>query len=67
MFVVLKFKNLVSKIFPMFLKLLFFALYNLHALHSFLGLGHISLNCFFVRVCIVKFVIRLMAKYHLDF
>jgi hypothetical protein len=66
MFVVLKFKNLVSKIFLMFLKLLFFALYNLYALHTFLGLGHISLKFLFVRVCIVKVVIGLMAKYHFD-
>jgi hypothetical protein len=32
-----------------------------------LGLGHISLRLFFVRVCIIRVVIRLMAKYHLDF
>ncbi len=33
---------------------------------SFLGLGHISLNYFFVKVYIVRVVIWLMAKYHLD-
>jgi hypothetical protein len=39
----------------------------LYSLYSFLGLGHISLRLFFVRVCIIRVVIRLMAKYHLDF
>ncbi len=43
-----------------------FALYNLYNLYSFLGLGHISLGIFFVRVCIVRVVIGLMAKYNLD-
>ncbi len=42
----------------------FFALYNLYI---FLGLGHISLGLFFVKVCIVRVVIGLMEKYHLDF
>jgi len=46
---------------------MYFALYNLYSLYSFLGLGHISLRFFFVRVCIIRVVIRLMAKYHLDF
>jgi len=32
-----------------------------------LGLGHTSLGLFFVMVCIVRVVIGLMAKYHLDF
>jgi len=32
-----------------------------------LGLGHISLGFVFVKVSIVKVVIRLMEKYHLDF
>jgi hypothetical protein len=36
-------------------------------LYNFLGLGHISLGLFFVRVRIVRVVIRLMEKYHLDF
>jgi hypothetical protein len=53
---------LVSKFFPMFFKFLCFALYNLY---SFLGLGHISLRFFLVRVCIVKVVIGLMAKYQM--
>jgi hypothetical protein len=39
-----------------------FALYNLYIFYSFLGLGHISLGIFFVRV-----KIRLVEKYHLDF
>jgi hypothetical protein len=44
------------------------SLANLYVLHSFLGLGHISLRLFFfVRVCIVRVVIGLMAKYHLNF
>jgi hypothetical protein len=45
----------------------YFALYNLFILYSFLGLGHISLGIFFVKVCIIKLVIRLMDKYNLDF
>ncbi len=44
----------------------YFALYDLYSLYSFLGLGHISLRLFFVGVCIVKVVIRLVTKYHLD-
>jgi hypothetical protein len=32
-----------------------------------MGLGHISIGPFLVRVCIVKDIIKLMAKYHLDF
>ncbi len=39
----------------------------LYNLYSFLGLGHISLGFFFVKVCIVKVVIGFMEKYHLDF
>jgi hypothetical protein len=59
---------LVSKFFPMFLFLKkHFALYNLYALYKFLGLGYISLGFFFVKVCIIKVVIRLMKKYHLNF
>ncbi len=57
---------MVSKFFPMFFFFFFFALYNLYSLYSFLGLGHISLGLFFVKVCIVRIVIELMAKYHLD-
>ncbi len=41
-----------------------FALYNLY---NFLGLRHMSLGLFFVTVCIVRVVIRLTEKYHLDF
>ncbi len=44
-----------------------FALYNLYTLYNFLGLRHISLGILFVKVCIVRIVIGLMAKYHLDF
>jgi hypothetical protein len=51
----------------MFLKKINFALYNLYSLYSFLGLGNISLGIFFVRVYIVRVVIRFMEKYHLDF
>jgi hypothetical protein len=40
---------------------------ELYNLYSFLGLRHISLGYFFVRVCIVRVVIGLMKKYHLDF
>jgi hypothetical protein len=40
------------------------ALYNLY---NFLGLGHISLRLFFVKVHIVRVVIEFMEKYHLDF
>jgi hypothetical protein len=60
---------LVSKFFSMFFFFFFFffALYNLYTLYIFLALGHISLEFFFVRVCIVRVVLRLMAKYHLDF
>jgi hypothetical protein len=32
-----------------------------------LGLGHISLKLFFVRVCMLRVLIGLIAKYHLDF
>jgi hypothetical protein len=32
-----------------------------------LGLGHISIGIIFVRVCIIRVVIGLMEKYHLDF
>jgi hypothetical protein len=35
--------------------------------YNFLGLGHISLGIFFVRVHIIRVVIGLMEKYHLDF
>jgi hypothetical protein len=45
----------------------FFALYNLYILYCFLGLGHISLGFLFVRVRIVKVIIRHMEKDHLDF
>jgi len=41
------------------------ALYNLYTLYNFWGLRHIPLGFYFFRVCIVKVVIRLMAKYHL--
>jgi hypothetical protein len=51
----------------MFFKNNCFALYNFYILYSFLGLGHISLGFFFVRVCIVRVVIGLMEKYDLDF
>jgi hypothetical protein len=44
-----------------------FTLYNLYTLYNFLGLGHISLRFVFVRVHIIKVVIRLIEKYHLDF
>jgi hypothetical protein len=44
-----------------------FALYNLYILYSFLGVGHMLLGLFFVRVCIVRVVIGPMEKYHLDF
>jgi hypothetical protein len=32
-----------------------------------MGLRHISLGLFFVRIRIIRVVIRLMAKYHLNF
>jgi hypothetical protein len=51
----------------MFIYFFSFALYNLYSLYNFLGLGHISIELFFVRVYIVKVAIGLMAKYHLDF
>jgi hypothetical protein len=51
----------------MFFRKKCFALYNLCILYNFLGLGHISLGRFFVKVCIFKVVIGLIAKYHLDF
>jgi len=40
---------------------------SLYNLYNFLSLGHISPGLFFVRVCIVRVVIGLIAKYHLDF
>jgi len=43
------------------------ALYNLYNLYNVLGLGHISLGYFFIKVHIVRVVIGLMEKYHLDF
>jgi hypothetical protein len=46
----------------MFLRKIKISLYNLYTLYGFLGLGHISLGLFFVRV-----VIGLMENYHLDF
>jgi hypothetical protein len=44
----------------MFFIIFCFALYNLYTLYKFLGLGHISVGFFFVRICIVKVVIELM-------
>jgi len=44
----------------MFLKKNCFALYNLYTLYRFLGLGHISLGLFFVKVYIIKVIIGLM-------
>jgi hypothetical protein len=58
---------LVFNFFLCFFKMFCFALYNLYTLYSFLGLGHISLGFFFVRVHIIRVVIGLMEKYHLDF
>jgi hypothetical protein len=58
---------LVSKFFPIYLFLFIFALYNLYTLYTVLGLGHTSLGFFFVRVCVIKVVIGLMEKYHLNF
>ncbi len=51
----------------MFFKKKCSGLYNLYDLHSFLGLGHILVRFFFVKIFIIRFVIGLMAKYHLDF
>ncbi len=50
-----------------FLCFFFKKIFTLYNLYSFLGLGHISLGFFFVKVCIVKVVIGFMEKYHLDF
>jgi hypothetical protein len=36
-------------------------------LYSFLGLRHISLGFFFVKVYIVRVIINFMKKYHLGF
>jgi hypothetical protein len=47
-------------------KSLMFSLYNLYILYSFLDLGHKSLGFFFVKVHIVRVVIELMEKYHLN-
>ncbi len=58
---------MVFTFFPMFFLNLFILHYMICIVCIvFLGLGHISLNVFFVRVCIVRVVISLMAKYHLD-